>query len=97
MVRYNCWLFRKEQKYANQICLSWCSTECHRLKIFACGKRGKGIITKDEISEDIVKTIRQIIKEQLYLSSRLLKNLSKEDKAMSGFSVDGYVELTGSM
>ena len=44
----------------------------------------RGYITKDEISEDIVKAIRQILKGQIYMSSRLLKNLSKE-------KLDGFV------
>ena len=37
----------------------------------------RGYITKDEISEDIVKAIRQALKGQIYLSSRLLKNMPK--------------------
>lgn len=39
----------------------------------------RGYIMKDEISEDIVKAIRQVLKGQLYISDRLLKNLSKEE------------------
>ena len=39
----------------------------------------RGYITKDEISEDIVNAIRQILKGQIYISSRLLKNLPKEE------------------
>ena len=39
----------------------------------------RGYITKDEISEDIVKAIRQVLKGQIYMSSKLLKNLSKEE------------------
>ena len=36
-----------------------------------------GYITKDEISEYIVKAIRQVLNGQIYISSRLLKNISK--------------------
>lgn len=39
----------------------------------------RGYITKDEISEDIVKAIRHVLKGQIYISRRLLKNLSKEE------------------
>ena len=39
----------------------------------------RGYITKDEVSEDIVKAIRQILKGQIYISSRLLKDLPKEE------------------
>jgi len=39
----------------------------------------RGYITKDEISEDIVNAIRQILKGQIYISNRLLKNLPKEE------------------
>ena len=38
-----------------------------------------GYITKDEISEDIVIAIRQVLKGQLYISSKLLKNMPKEE------------------
>jgi len=40
----------------------------------------RGYITKDEISEDIVNAIRQILKGQIYISNRLLKNLPKEER-----------------
>jgi DNA-binding NarL/FixJ family response regulator len=36
-----------------------------------------GYITKDEISENIVKAIRRVLNGQIYISSRLLKNISK--------------------
>jgi DNA-binding NarL/FixJ family response regulator len=36
-----------------------------------------GYITKDEISENIVKAIRRVVNGQIYLSSRLLTNISK--------------------
>ncbi|MBN2376427.1 MAG: response regulator transcription factor [Sedimentisphaerales bacterium] len=39
----------------------------------------RGYITKDEISEDIVKAIRQVLKGQIYMSDILFKNLSKEE------------------
>jgi DNA-binding NarL/FixJ family response regulator len=39
----------------------------------------RGYITKDEISEEIVNAIRRILKGQIYISSRLLKNLPKEE------------------
>jgi len=39
----------------------------------------RGYITKDEISEQIVNAIRRILKGKIYLSSRLLKNLPKEE------------------
>ena len=39
----------------------------------------RGYITKDEVSEEIVNAIRHILKGQIYMSSKLLKNLSKED------------------
>jgi DNA-binding NarL/FixJ family response regulator len=39
----------------------------------------KGYITKDEISEDIVNAIRQILKGQIYISRRLLKNFPEEE------------------
>jgi len=39
----------------------------------------RGYITKDEISEDIVNAIRQILKGQIYISGRLLKDLPKEE------------------
>ncbi len=39
----------------------------------------RGYITKDEISEDIVNAIRKILKGQIYISRRLLKNLPKEE------------------
>ena len=51
---------------------------------FAAG--AMGYITKDEISEDIVKAIRQILKGQIYIGSRLLKNLPK--KELDSFSVN---------
>lgn len=38
-----------------------------------------GYITKDETSEDIVNAIRRILKGQIYISSRLLKDLPKEE------------------
>jgi len=39
----------------------------------------RGYITKDEISEEIVNAIRKILKGHIYISKRLLKNLSKEE------------------
>ncbi len=39
----------------------------------------RGYMTKDEISEDIVMAIRQVLKGQIYLSSRLLKNIPKRE------------------
>jgi len=39
----------------------------------------RGYITKDEISEDIVNAIRRVLKGQIYISSKLLKNLPKEE------------------
>lgn len=40
----------------------------------------RGYITKDEISEDIVNAIRQILKGQIYISKRLIKNLPKKER-----------------
>ena len=40
----------------------------------------RGYITKDEISEEIINAIRRILKGQIYISSRLLKNFSKEER-----------------
>jgi len=45
----------------------------------AIGAGARGYITKDEISENIVNGIRQILKGQIHISSRLLKNLPKEE------------------
>lgn len=39
----------------------------------------RGYITKDEISEDIINAIRQILKGRIYISNRLLENMSKEE------------------
>jgi DNA-binding NarL/FixJ family response regulator len=39
----------------------------------------RGYITKDEISEEIVNAIRKILKGQIYITNRLLENLSKEE------------------
>jgi len=39
----------------------------------------RGYITKDEISEEIVNAIRLILKGQIYISHRLLKDLPKEE------------------
>ena len=39
----------------------------------------RGYITKDEVSEEIVNAIRHILKGKIYLSRKLLKNLSKEE------------------
>lgn len=39
----------------------------------------RGYITKDEISEDIVMAIRQVLKGQLYISSKLINNMPKEE------------------
>ena len=39
----------------------------------------RGYISKDEISECIVNAIRQILKGRIYISSRLLENLPKEE------------------
>lgn len=39
----------------------------------------RGYIMKDEISEDIVNAIRRILKGQIYISNRLLKNLPKKE------------------
>ena len=40
----------------------------------------RGYITKDEVSEEIVNAIRHILKGQIYMSSKLLKNMSKEER-----------------
>jgi len=40
----------------------------------------RGYITKDEISEEIVNAIRRILKGQIYISNRLIKNLPKEER-----------------
>ena len=45
----------------------------------AIGAGARGYITKDEISETIVDAIRQILKGQIYISNRLLKDLPKEE------------------
>jgi DNA-binding NarL/FixJ family response regulator len=44
---------------------------------FEAGARG--YITKDEISEDILNAIRHILKGQIYMSGRLIKNMPKEE------------------
>ena len=38
-----------------------------------------GYITKDEISEEIVSAIRVILKGQIYISNRLIKDLPREE------------------
>jgi len=38
-----------------------------------------GYILKDELSEDIVIAIRQVLKGQQYISSKLIKNMPKEE------------------
>jgi DNA-binding NarL/FixJ family response regulator len=43
---------------------------------FEAGARG--YITKDEISEDILNAIRYVLKGQIYMSDRLIKNIPKE-------------------
>jgi DNA-binding NarL/FixJ family response regulator len=50
----------------------------------------RGYITKDEISEEIVNAIRKILKGHIYISKRLLKNLSKEE--LSGLLADRIQE-----
>jgi DNA-binding NarL/FixJ family response regulator len=45
----------------------------------AMGAGARGYITKDEISEKIVNAIRRILKGQIYISRKLLKNLPKEE------------------
>ena len=40
----------------------------------------RGYITKDEISEEIVNAIHQILKGQIYISNKLIKDLSKEER-----------------
>ena len=39
----------------------------------------RGYITKDEISEEIVNAVRLILKGQIYISNRLLKDLPREE------------------
>ncbi|MBN1126838.1 MAG: response regulator transcription factor [Sedimentisphaerales bacterium] len=39
----------------------------------------RGYITKDEITEEIVNAIRRICKGEIYLTRRLIKNISKEE------------------
>ena len=39
----------------------------------------RGYITKDEVSEDIVKAIRQMLKGQMYIGNSLCKNMPKEE------------------
>ena len=39
----------------------------------------RGYMTKDEISEDIVIAIRRVVKGQLYISSKLILNMPKEE------------------
>ncbi|MCF7957995.1 MAG: response regulator transcription factor [Phycisphaerae bacterium] len=53
----------------------------------------RGYITKDEISENIVNAIRRILTGQIYISSRLLKHVPKEelDGLLAG-KVQGYCD-----
>jgi len=53
----------------------------------------RGYITKDEISEDIVNAIRRVLKGQIYISSRLLKDLPKEQReGLLAGRVQGYCD-----
>lgn len=45
----------------------------------AFGAGAMGYITKDEISEDIVKAIRHILKGQIYIGNNLRKNLPQKE------------------
>jgi DNA-binding NarL/FixJ family response regulator len=40
----------------------------------------RGYITKDEISEEIVNAIRRILKGQIYITNRLIKDFPKEER-----------------